>query len=209
MLINVTNKCIICSSTTTQNYKEVVKMLRLLKRKLGRFYQRCRRRHGTRPGFFDISSMIRGEPFYATPNFYYFEGCGRPCYLPLNPAPKRGGKDWAVTDGWPLELDPKRFARYPGGYISAFHKLDYADRVLVIGEVTGENAVDEIGQESDLWYVIACPPNKVVRNAHLIQERDEKGNCIVYANSLWLGNTGSHGLPLYPMPQATIELLNS
>ncbi len=178
--------------------------------KSGRLYQKLRRRRGTKPGLFDVSCILTGEAFYATPNFYYFEDCGRPCWLPLNPAPKRGGPNWAVTDGWPSEINPDHLIiqLQPSGYISALHKMDHGDKVLVVGEVRGEIARDEVGNKSDLWYVIACPPDKVVRNAHLIKERDNEGNYIVYANSLWLGNTGSHGIS-YTMPQATLDLLET
>ncbi len=169
------------------------------------FLQRLRCRRGPKP--IGPSDNTLGLTFLVQPNFYYFEGCGRPCWLPLNPAPKRGGPDWAVTDGWPTEPD---YADYK--YIKRNYVLDDPDMVdnyvRVIGQVRSQMTVNEIGQKSDIWDVIAIPPEKATRNTHLIAETDADGNYIVYASDLWLGNTGWRDIP-YEMPQATLDLLDT
>ncbi len=166
---------------------------------------RLRRRDGHKPGWRDVTDL-RTEYYFATtargyeqrarqyfmayPNFYYFSACGRPCYLPLNPALRIGGPDWAVTEGWPCEFrtrhdrssGPYCYSRNPG------RKL--GERVKVIGQLRGQPIRNDIGQVSDIWDVIWLPKSLATRNQHLLREARE-GQCYyAYAPDMWLGNIG-------------------
>jgi hypothetical protein len=60
---------------------------------------------GHPPGRQDVSTMKPGQRFYAVPNFYDFQSCGRPCWLPLYQLPTLQSE--RVTQNWPCEYyDP-------------------------------------------------------------------------------------------------------
>ena len=137
------------------------------------------------PGAQDVSTMVRGQPFIATPNFMYFAKCGRPCWLPLYPTPQLNGSD-KVTDNFPYE----RFAGNPGNSIK------------VVCQVKGDVLRDETGGSSSLWDKVIIPQgaqNVLKRSAFqtttsLNPTPDSKG-FYAYGADIWLGNTGEHGIP--------------
>ncbi|MBP9827500.1 hypothetical protein KBC99_03415, partial [Candidatus Saccharibacteria bacterium] len=111
-----------------------------------------RHREGHKPGFADVTpirterylvltdgGLIERERqyFLARPNFFYFRGCGRPCYLPLNPGPQIGGPDWAVTEGWPCEFVSKH-DRSSGPYCYCEVGQQQGDKLMVIGQIRGQ-----------------------------------------------------------------------
>lgn len=168
--------------------------------------QRCRRRSGHRPGLDDVTHMQYGTEFFARPNFYYFEKCGRPCYLPLNPAPYIGGTDWAVTEGWPCEYYVPR-NQSTGPYCIG-KSSGRGDWVRVIGQVRGQLITNEIGQSSDVWDVILITRQTAVRNNWRLQRFGYTDLWIAYAPDMWLGNTGRRNIP-FDMPEATATRLDS
>jgi hypothetical protein len=155
--------------------------------------QRLRRRHGHPPGRVDVSTVEPGRSFLAVPNFYYFEACGRPCYLPLYSAPSHDtGKP--VTEGWPCEFY-SRHNRSRGPHCYSQSQGE-GDGVLVMGQVRGQSRRNEIGQVSDIWDVILLPPRKATRNAEYLEHRGDM--FVAYAPDIWLGNTGWHGIEWRP-----------
>lgn len=153
---------------------------------------------GHKPGFTDVSTSQLGVPFKARPNFYYFEGCGRPCYLPLNPGPKLGDGTgtWPVTLGWPCEgyFQHDQHAG-PHCYSNTPHDGDWVE---VVGQVTGPIVTNERHEQSEVWDVIRIPLVRATRNQHLLGEADSDGCVLVYAPDMWLGNTGLHFIPFSP-----------
>jgi len=167
-------------------------------------HQLSRERHGHKPGPIDVSTKIRGLNFYAVPNFYYFEGCERPCWLPFYHRPQRNddlGMGFAVTKNWPYEnyselplpdIEPRWETSPPRG-----------DSVLVIGQVRGQRTRNEIRRHSRLWNVALIPLDKATPSGlELCQRQSLLGQefLIAYAPDLWLGNTGRHGIPYRPAP---------
>lgn len=200
--------------------------------KLRHLKQRFRLRGGHRPGRRDIrtdrdyigagfGTDIVGPStlFLARANFFYFEGCGRPCYLPLNPAPRIGNKDWAVTEGWPCEYYVPSSHKKPDDGPYCFDKAGKdGDWVRVIGQVRGQPITNDIGQVSDVWDVIKISDARATRNRELAESHRfvsmvdpgfiDEGPIffIVYAPDIWLGNTGWHEIP-WQLPEDTKKLL--
>ncbi len=178
--------------------------------------QRLRRRSGHKPGLDDV--MVDGntdghrstEEIYVRPNFYYFVGWGRPCYLPLNPAPRIGGKDWAITEGWPCEYYIPYSMMTPTDGPYCFDKTNRdGDWIKVIGFVQGQEITNEIGQSSDIWYVIEVEAEKATRNVNLAETRQRPDGSmyyILYGSKIWLGNYHVD-VPEYNMPESTKKLL--
>lgn len=137
------------------------------------------------PGAEDVSTMVRGQQFLATPNFFYFASCGRPCWLPLYPTAQLKGPD-KVTDNYPYE----RFAGNPG------------DPVKVVCQVQGDTLKDDTQRSSDLWDKVIVPKSAqsilkrsvFTTTATLHATPDGKGY-FAYGADIWLGNTGNHGIP--------------
>lgn len=192
-----------------------------IKRELRIMREKLRRRDGHKPGSVDASEAIEEVVFYlrepifggngtvqqvrqptfmARPNFYYFESCGRPCYLPLFPAPVRGGKDWAVTDGWPCEFR-SRHNRSAGPHCYCDGPDQQGDWVQVIGQVRGQMTQNEIGQQSDIWNVVVLPVQHATRNVNYLQVIPLDSGLTRYyafAPDMWLGNTGWRNMPFKP-----------
>lgn len=185
--------------------------------KLKHLIRRLKKRSGHKPGLNDvvIDGLIDGirhtETIYVRPNFYYFEGCGRPCYLPLNPAPRIGGKDWAVTEGWPCEYYIPISRKKPNDGPYCFSKTSHdGDWVKVIGKVRGQLITNEIGQTSDVWYVLEVSYG-ATRNLDLAERRQLPNGSywyVLYAPQMWLGNVDL-SVPEYNMPKSTKKLLES
>ncbi len=191
------------------------------KRELRIMREKLRRRDGHKPGYVDASEtfeevvyyhrepiiggnstirQVAQEIFTARPNFYYLESCGRPCYLPLFPAPIRGGKDWAVTDGWPCEFR-SRHDRSAGPHCYCEGPDQPGHLVYVLGQVRGQMTQNEIGQQSDVWNVMMLPSQHATRNVDYLQVIPlDSGTTYYYAfaSDMWLGNTGWRNMPFKP-----------
>jgi hypothetical protein len=121
-------------------------------------------------------------PFWARPNFYYFEGCGRPCWLPVYPEP-RIMKGCSLTLNWPYES-----WQPPDGSPIMGHFVE------VLRQVRGERLRNEILQYSDIWNLIRIPQDRIdPRTRHLAKPAPDGDGYVGYAADLWLGNTGWHG----------------
>jgi len=166
-----------------------------LKRELSFLRERLRRREGRKPSAEDVSISYPGRPFNATPNFYYFAQCGRPCYLPIYPGPRLGGRDWAVTEGWPCEFY-SRHERTAGPHCYCETGVKPGDWVQVVAQVRGQMITNEIGHRSDIWDVILLPREKATRNVGLLVPADQE-SYYGLASDMWLGNTGWHGIPFH------------
>jgi hypothetical protein len=170
---------------------------------------------GHPPGRQDVSTMSPGHRFYAVANFFEFQSCGRPCWLPLYQLPTEKSAD--VTQGWPCEYyepdsssggpyclqPPPR--RTPGEMAGPSDK-NSGDRILVVCQVTkidtgqaAETIRNEAGQSSDIWDMVAVPESHVSRNSvvagRLSQVPGMPGFYEAYGPDIWLGNTGWHGIP--------------
>jgi hypothetical protein len=104
------------------------------------------------------SRILPVEPFWAVPNFRFFEGCGRPCWQPLYAQPVIT-KGEAVTDGWPCEYYDRASAD-KGPYCTERDDPN-GDRLLVIGQVRGERLQDDRLVISNLWYQVVVPRERV------------------------------------------------
>lgn len=143
-------------------------------------WSRVRPHQGHKPGWSDVRG--HGLPFEARPNFYYFEGCGRPCWLPIYPEP-RIMVGCSLTRNWPFELwKPPNGSRVGGHYVK------------VIRQVRGEGVRNEILQYSDVWNLILIPKEHIdPRTRHLTdQDPEDDRYYLGFAADLWLGNTGWH-----------------
>jgi hypothetical protein len=170
---------------------------------------------GHLPGRQDVSTMAPGRRFYAVPNFYDFQSCGPPCWLPLYQ--RATEKSPFVTDGWPCEyyepgsvssgpfcLKPP-FGRRPSEMADPAFS-DSGDRVLVICQVTNigksqpaETIRNDIDQSSDIWDMIALPAAHISSDS-IVADRLSRvagmpGLYEAFAPDIWLGNTGWHNIP--------------
>lgn len=169
---------------------------------------------GHLPGRQDVSTMARGQHFYATPNFEEDQSCGRPCWLPLYESPNEDSA--FVTNNWPCEYYgpnssvPPSCVTPPLGRtrdeIANAAVKDSGDRLLVLCQTTrlddGQAAQDihnQIGQDSRVWDVVAVPKAYISPDSpawgRLTQVRDMPGFYEAFAPDMWLGDTGSHGIP--------------
>jgi hypothetical protein len=159
--------------------------------------------------------MKPGQRFYAVPNFYYFQSCGRPCWLPLYQLPSQQAE--YVTQNWPCEYyDPTSTTsggtclqpssgRTSSEMANAAMK-DSGDRVFVVCQVTdispgrpSQTIHNEVGQSSGIWDMVAVPASQVSRNnsaaAPLTLVPGMPGFYEAFGPDIWLGNTGWHDIP--------------
>jgi len=145
--------------------------------------------------------MVRGQQFLATPNFFYFASCGRPCWLPLYPTAQLI-KGKTVTDNFPYE-------RYLGNAGDALKvvcqnvagaKLKVSDQLAANYRLTNEHRLGNGSIESsNLWDKVAVPdeallPRHQPDTTGLEPIPDGQGH-YVWGADIWLGNTGDHGIP--------------
>lgn len=147
------------------------------------------------PGLMDVSTVAKGKPFYATPNFHYFAHCGRPCWLPLNPRPVLS-PGHQVTRGWPCEFYVPHKANASDATCTG--KTARGDQVLVRCQVRSSNrrlgagaARNDLGQVSSIWDALVIP------NLRVVNSQGHGQTPLFYANDIWLGNTGWHGIPCH------------
>jgi hypothetical protein len=170
---------------------------------------------GHLPGRLDVSAMSPGRRFYALPNFYEFQSCGRPCWLPLYQLPTE--QSAFVTDGWPCEYyEPNStsngpFCLQPPSRRTPSERADPAvrnsgDRVLVVCQVTqiskGQAAPtirNQVGKSSNIWDMVAVPGSYISRDSaaagRLSLVPGMPGFYEAFGPDIWLGNTGWHGIP--------------
>lgn len=170
---------------------------------------------GHPPGHQDVSTMTPGQRFYAVPNFYDFQSCGRPCWLPLYQMPTEQSEE--ITQDWPCEYyDPTSTASGPACLQPATGRTptemanaavkDSGDRILVVCQVTdisqgkpAQTLRNQAGQSSSIWDLVAVPASHVFRNnaaaAPLTPVPRLPGFYEAYAPDIWLGNTGWHSIP--------------
>jgi hypothetical protein len=163
---------------------------------------------GLPPGRQDVSTMAPGKRFYAVPNFYEDQGCGRPCWLPLYQQPTEASAD--VTQGWPCEYyqqdqtsSSPTCVNPPAGRTAAemVNPADKnsGDRVLVVCQVMGEVIRDDGGQTSPYWDMVAVPRSEISPDStalgHLDQVPHMPGYYEAYGPDIWLGNTKGHDIP--------------
>jgi hypothetical protein len=151
-------------------------------------------RPGHPPGAQDVSTTKAGQPFWATPNFYWFSGdpaqggCGRPCWLPIYAHPSIDpGK--SVTAGWPCEFYD--VASISTGPFCASHTSPKGDRIRVISQTHGQMIHDQRPAFSDIWDKVVVPKNRITQNLGLTPAPHGTGY-YAWAADLWLGNTGLH-----------------
>jgi hypothetical protein len=165
---------------------------------------------GHLPGRQDVSTMSSGHRFYAVPNFYHFQRCGRPCWLPLYQSPNEQSK--FVTDGWPCEYYGPNYSSEPScvrppSRRTASEMADPAvrntgDRILVVCQVRGktnQTVHNEVGQGSNIWDMVAVPASYISSDSaavgRLSQVPGMPGFYEAYGPDMWLGNTGWHNIP--------------
>jgi hypothetical protein len=168
---------------------------------------------GHLPGRQDVSTTASGHRFYAIPNFYYFQSCGRPCWLPLYRLPTE--QSAFVTDGWPCEYYGPNYSSAPSctrppSRRTASEMADPAvrssgDRLLVICQttrLTGSAAAtirNQVGQSSDIWDMVAVPKAYISSDSpaagQMTQVSGMRGFYEAFAPDIWLGNTGWHSIP--------------
>lgn len=169
---------------------------------------------GHLPGRQDVSTMARGQRFYALVNFYYDQSCGRPCWLPLYVAPTENSA--FVTNGWPCEYYGPNHSSSPSciappkGRATAqmANPADKGsgDRLLVLCQTrmqgNGHAAQDihnQIDQDSDIWDMVAVPQTYISPDSpawgELSQVPGMPGFYEAYAPDMWLGNTSWHSIP--------------
>jgi hypothetical protein len=169
---------------------------------------------GHLPGRQDVSTTAPGRRFYAIPNFYFFQSCGRPCWLPLYELPTE--QSAFVTDGWPCEYyEPNSsngpFCLQPPSRRTQSEMADPAvrnsgDRLLVVCQVTqiskGQPAQairNEVGQSSNIWDMVAVPQSYISADSAAIgrlrQVPGMPGYYEAYGPDMWIGNTGWHSIP--------------
>jgi hypothetical protein len=166
---------------------------------------------GHLPGRQDVSTMAFGYRFFAVPNFYYFQSCGRPCWLPLYQLPTE--KSAFVTDGWPCEYYGPNHSSAPSCIRPPSRRTpsemadravrDSGDRLLVLCQTarlsTGRAAGairNQVGQSSDIWDMVALPKSYISSDSpaigKLTQVSRMPGFYQAFAPDIWLGNTGWH-----------------
>jgi hypothetical protein len=170
---------------------------------------------GHPPGRQDVSTMSLHHRFYAVPNFYEFQRCGRPCWLPLYQLPTETSA--ALTHGWPCEYyepdstpnGPFCLQPPPGrapGEIADPAVRNSGDQILVVCQVkqigngqAAQTIRNEAGQSSNIWDMVAVPKSHLYRNSvivgrlHLVPGMP--GFYEAYGSDIWLGNTGWHSIP--------------
>lgn len=168
--------------------------------------QRFLDRAGHKPGLLDVVEPQRGSPFWARPNLYYLQQCGRPCWLPIFAAPATimpgwQNQDWAINTGWPCEhYRPHNKPAGPYCYSRTSHR---GDLLRVVGQVSGdlcEELTNEIGQRSDIWNIVLVPSVRVLRNHSLLihvpaGKENSGGYYYAFAPDIWLGNLGWRDMP--------------
>jgi len=169
---------------------------------------------GHSPGRQDVSTMSLGHRFYAVANFYDYEKCGRPCWLPLFEKPTE--KSTPVTQGWPCEYYNPRatligpYCLEPPSGRTASERAngadkDSGDRILVICQTTqidsgtpAQTLSNEIGQASNIWDEVAVPAAYVFHGSTLKRTLTPvpgmPGFYEAFGGDIWLGNTGWHGI---------------
>ncbi len=168
---------------------------------------------GHPPGRQDVSTISPHHRFYAVANFFYFQGCGRPCWLPLYQKPTENST--GVTRGWPCEYyepDAKNgpFCLRPSTRRRPNEMADPAnkhsgDRILVICQTThiangqaAQTIRNEAGQSSGIWDMVAVPRPHIFYNGviagRLRQVPGMTGFYEAYGSDIWLGNTGWHSI---------------
>ncbi len=173
-----------------------------------------------------VSTMKPGKRFTAVPDFSDFQGCGRPCWLPLYAQPWETPP--AVTHGWPCEYyDPTSsdngpYCLHPPANRSRNQMGDSSDpnsgdRVLVLCQTTtlpngrpAQTIRNEAGQESDVWDKIAVPTTFIAPlnpPMALMQVPGTEGYFYeAYAPDIWLLNssmntsTGRASLRVHNIP---------
>ncbi len=169
---------------------------------------------GQLPGRLDVSTMSPGQRFYAVPNFYFFQSCGRPCWLPLYQLPTE--ESAFVTNGWPCEYYGPNTSSEPSCLQPPSQRTpsemrdpanrNSGDRVLVVCQVTqiskeqvADTIHNEVGQSSDIWDMVAVPKSYISTDStaagHLHQVPGMPGFYEAYGPDIWLGNTGWHSIP--------------
>jgi hypothetical protein len=164
---------------------------------------------GHLPGRLDVSTMSTGHRFYAVPNFYEFQSCGRPCWLPLYQSPTE--QSAFVTDGWPCEYYGPNYSsapsctqppsrRTPSQTVHPTAK-NSGDRVLVVCQVrvsVSQAIHNEAGQSSNIWDMVAVPESYISSDSaasRLNPVPGMPGFYEAYGPDIWLGNTGWHDIP--------------
>lgn len=169
---------------------------------------------GHLPGRLDVSTMTPGRRFYAIPNFYYDQSCGRPCWLPLYEAPIENSA--FVTNGWPCEYygpnhspSPSCVTPPPGRPRSLMAnpaEKASGDQLLVLCQTRkqgnrqpAQDVHNQNGQDSDVWDMVAVPQAYISPDSpawgRLSQVPGMPGFYKAYAPDMWLGNTGWHSIP--------------
>jgi hypothetical protein len=164
------------------------------------------------PGRQDVSTMTPGQRFYAVPNFYYFQSCGRPCWLPLYESPNE--QSALVTDGWPCEFYGPNPSSEPScveppssrtsAEMAKSTDRSSGDRILVVCQVrqmakgvATQIVHNDVGQNSKIWDMIAVPKADISDNStaiNLPQISGLPGYYQAFASDMWLGNTGWHDI---------------
>lgn len=164
---------------------------------------------GHLPGRLDVSTMAAGRRFYAVPNFYEFQSCGRPCWLPLYESPTE--QSAFVTDGWPCEYYGPNFSSAPSctsprvgrtpSQMADPSVRNSGDRVLVVCQVRVSATVihNEAGKSSNIWDMVAVPESYISSDSaaagRLNQVPGMPGFYEAFGPDIWLGNTGWHDIP--------------
>ena len=93
------------------------------------------------------SSSTTDDTITGVPTFEYFEACGRPCWLPINPNPKLVD-GLALTSEWPFEN----------------YGPEEGDSFTVIcstQSLNGKEVQDDRGIGSTSWYEVVVPEDKL------------------------------------------------
>lgn len=143
--------------------------------------------------------MSFGQPFKARPNFYWFQACGRPCWLPIYAQPAiPEEKGHALTEGWPCEAYFDHDRSSGEACFDAKRSLEDrrdGDWLEVVGQVWGQELRNEKGEVSTIWNVVRIPAGKLRNGGHANVLRDNDGTVLGYASDLWMGNSGLHAIP--------------
>jgi hypothetical protein len=167
---------------------------------------------GHLPGRLDVSTMTPGQRFYAVPNFYFDQGCGRPCWLPLYAAPNENSA--FVTNGWPCEYYGPNHSSSPScvappkgratAQMANPADKESGDRLLVLCQtktqgngLAAQDIRNQVGQDSDIWDRVAVPKAYISSDSPAVGLSPVPGMpgfYQAYAPDMWLGNTGWHSI---------------